>query len=540
MTAVARHSARTGQGNRLVGVRPLLVVSMRQDARNFAPWIAIVTALSASSILAYRWIFTDTQDRRQLAGTLGANPALSLIFGPARDLLTADGFNAWRAGQLGALFCALMTILLVVRNSRANEDSGQAELIASGVIARGSRLAVALAMAVIASVALGVVCFLVTWACGGGFTATLLLSATFTAAGLMFAGVAAVSAQVGSDARTATAMGLGTLGICYVLRGYLDVSSAPEWTQWLTPLGWLEKVAPATDNNPWPLLPALALTAILFACAFALQARRDFGQGLVATKPGPARAGLAGNVWGFALKLQGPSLIAWLVAFVALGLLFGTLSTSMSKLLSTNPGMAAALGGSDPADLNFAFLVTILSLVEIIAAVMGVQLVLRMYDEEINFRVEPLLVASLRRSTYFASNLLLALTATAVAMIVAGTGMGLVAHVQDHQIATYDVIRQAVVTIPAVWVLVGLAAAAVGLAPSRRIIGWAGVVATFGLTLLGPTFKLPEWALSISPLHHIPNVVAAHADWSGLGWVAVVAAVFIATGFIGFQRRDVL
>lgn len=540
MTVVAEHRSNSVRAGRLVGVRPLLTVSMRQDAKNFAPWIAIVTALSASSILAYRWIFTDTQDRQQLAATLGANPALSLIFGPARDLLTADGFNAWRAGQLGALFSGLMTILLVVRNSRANEDSGQAELIASGVIARGSRLAVALVMAVIASVALGVVCFLVTWACGGGVTATLLLSATFSASGLMFAGVAAVSAQLGSDARTATGLGVGALGICYVLRGYLDVSSAPAWTQWLTPLGWLEKVAPATDNNPWPLLPALALTVILFMISFALQARRDFGQGLVATRPGPARAGLAGNAWGLALKLEGPSLIAWLIAFVALGLLFGTLSTSMSDLLSSNPGMAAALGGSDPADLNFAFLVTILSIVAIIASVMGVQMVLRMYDEEINFRVEPLLAASLRRSTYFASNLLLALAATAVAMIIAGIGMGLVAHAQDNQIGTYDVIRQAVVTIPAVWVLVGLAAAAVGVAPSRRIIGWAGVVATFGLTLLGPTFKLPEWALSISPLHHIPNVVAKDADWSGLAWVSVIAVVFVAIGFIGFRRRDIL
>ena len=78
-----------------------------------------------------------------LAATLGANPALSLVFGPARDLSTADGFNAWRAGQLGAFFAGLMAILIVVRNSRANEDSGQAELIASGVIARHSRLAVA-------------------------------------------------------------------------------------------------------------------------------------------------------------------------------------------------------------------------------------------------------------------------------------------------------------------------------------------------------------------------------------------------------------
>ena len=70
----------------LTGTGPLLKVSLRQDARSIAPWIAGVTVLSASSILAYSWIFPDPADRRALAATLGSNPALSLIFGPARDL----------------------------------------------------------------------------------------------------------------------------------------------------------------------------------------------------------------------------------------------------------------------------------------------------------------------------------------------------------------------------------------------------------------------------------------------------------------------
>ena len=95
------------------GTRPLLRVSLKQDVRNIVPWILLISALSATSILAYAWIFPGIEERRTLAATLGANPALSLIFGPARDLLTADGFNSWRAGQLGALFAGIMAILIV-------------------------------------------------------------------------------------------------------------------------------------------------------------------------------------------------------------------------------------------------------------------------------------------------------------------------------------------------------------------------------------------------------------------------------------------
>lgn len=545
-TATAATDPPTGSrahgGGVLAGVGPLLKVSLRQDVRAIAPWVVLISVLSASSILAYAWIFPDARDRAALAASLGANPALSLIFGPARDLRTADGFNAWRAGQLGAFFAGLMSVLVVVRNSRANEDSGQAELLASGVLARASRLAVAVLMAALASVALGVVCFLVTVLCGGDLLPTLILSAGFTASGLMFAGVAAVAAQLGSDARTASGIAVATLGVCYVLRGYLDSSSAPDWVTWLTPLGWLEETRPATDNNPWPLLLALALAGFLVATGFVLQARRDFAQGMVATRPGPARAGLAGNVWGLALKLHRGALVSWLVAFAGLGLLFGNLVTSIGDIIAGNPAMAAVLasGAAGSSSMSFAFLVTILQIIAVIASVTGVQVALRIYAEEIDHRVEPLLAASLRRPTYFASNAVVALLAPAVGMLLAGTSLGLVAHGKDATIGLGDVIWQAAVTVPAVWVLVGLGLAAVGTAPRLRLVAWLGIVATFGLTILGPTFKLPAWALGISPLRHVPDVTGAAPDWTGLAWLSAVAIGFIVVAFAGFGRRDVV
>ena len=539
--ARAGGGAHAGSG-RLVGTRTLLKVALHQDARNIAPWVVLISVLSASSIVAYALVFPDPQDRAELTAALGANPALSLIFGPARDLGTADGFNAWRAGALGALFAGLMAILIVIRNSRADEDSGQAELIASGVIARASRLAVALLMASIASIALGVVCFLLTVAVGGGVAATVTLAATFTASGLMSAGLAAVSAQVGSDSRTAGSVAVAILGSFFVLRGYIDSSDLPDWVIWVTPLGWLEETRPASENNPWPLLAVLLLAIALVVVAFALQGRRDFGQGMLSPRPGPSEAGLVGSVWGLALRLHLGPLVGWLIAFAGLGLLLGNLVTSLDDVFAGNPAVASVLasGVVDPADLTFAFLATIMQIIAVVAAVMGVQVVLRIYAEEVDHRVEPLLAGSLRRPEYLASNAVVALVATALAMLLAGSTLGLVAHAADDAIAVKDVIEQAAVTVPAVWVLVGLALAAVGAAPRRRLVGWVGVVATFGITLLGPTFKLPDWALGISPLEHVPNVTSASPDWGGLVGLGVVAALLLAVGFAGFRRRDVI
>lgn len=524
----------------LTGARPLLKVAMRQDVRNIAPWVFLISVLSASSILGYRWIFPETSDRAGFAVAIQANPALKLVFGPAHDLMTNDGFNAWRAGMLGAMFAGLMGILIVIRNSRADEDSGRAELIASGVITRQARLVVAVLMAVIAAVALFVVCFLFTWASGGDPTATLVLSATFAASAIMFAGIAAVAAQLGAEARTASSIAIGTLGVLYVVRGYLDSTDSPAWTAWATPFGWLAKTAPAADNNGWPLLLALALAVVSVALALWLQERRDFGLGMVVPQPGPAESTRM-SLGHLALRLNRGSILVWLAGFAFLGLAFGNLATSIGSVIADNPAMTAiiASGAARPEDLSFAFVATILHIAGIIAAVMGAQIMMRVHAEEVDHRVEPLLAGAVDRRSYLGSTVALALGSTAVAMLTVGAVLGFVASRGTDEIAFGDVVRQALVTVPAVWVLVAVSVATIGAEPSRRIAGWLVIVATFGITLLGPTFKLPDWALGFSALYHVPVVTMPDPSWVGLAALLAVAAVLLTVGLVGFRRRDI-
>ena len=92
-----------------------------------------------------------------------------------------------------------------------------------------------------------------------------------------------------SEARAASSMAVGTLGVCYVLRGYLDSSGCPDWVTWLTPLGWLEETRPATENNPWPLLLALAFAVLLVRRGLraAGPPRLRPGHGRPPARPGP-------------------------------------------------------------------------------------------------------------------------------------------------------------------------------------------------------------------------------------------------------------
>ena len=526
----------------VTGFGPLLKVSLKQDARNIAPWIVLITVLSVTSVLAYGWLFADPASKAQLAALVGSNPAFSLIFGPAGDLSTADGFNAWRALALGGFFASLMAILIVVRNSRAHEDSGQAELIASGVVGRYARLAVAIAIAAIASVALGIFCSIMTIIFGGGVANTITLAATFTASGLMFSGVAAVTAQIGSDSRTANSLAITLLGAAFLLRGYIDTVAPTSWTIWLSPLGWTQQVKPAMANNWWLLLGCLALASALVLVAVVLLARRDFGQGLIPQSPGPARGGWVTNVWGLAARLHRGSVISWTIAFVILGVVMGFLSTSLGSIFASNPdiGRIISAGAATADSLSFEFVLTLLKLVGIIAAVYGVQVVMRIYTEEIEYRVEPLLAGSLSRPKYLASNAVIALIGPAIGLLIASVLIAKFAASYIASVSLGSMLRQGLAEVPAVWVLIGLALATVGTDPRVRLVAWLGVVATFALTILGPILRLPNWISGISPLWHVPNVAGPSPNYTGLLGVCVVALAFIAVGFVGFRRRDVV
>ncbi|GAA4628221.1 ABC transporter permease [Cellulomonas oligotrophica] len=524
----------------LAGTRTLLRASLRHDGRLLAPWVAIATGLAASSVLVYPWVFPTQADREGLAVTIGANPALGLIFGPAHDLSTVDGFAAWRSLALGGFLVALGSVFAVVRATRAQEDSGQAELLASGVMGRSARLMVGVTVALVGAVAAGVVAGLVTVLCGGGWASSMLLGATFTASGAMFAAVAAVTAQIGSDARTASSLAVGTLGVLFVLRGFLSSTDAPAWTTWVNPLGWMLETRPASGDRWAPLLLALAFTVAVVALAFVLQGRRDFGQGVLAPRPGPAR-GSTRSTGALAVRLNRGPVVTWAVSFVGLGVVFGSFVSSVDDLLAGASGVQQILaaGAVTPDELVGAFVRTVLSLVGIVASVAGVQVVLKVRAEELADRVEPVLAGAVPRTRYYASHVLLALASTAVHVTVAGTLVALLASRAGIGVTFADVLVQALATVPAVWTVVALAVAVVGARPAHAVAAWAGVLVSFVLTLLGPTFGLDDWVLGISPFWHVPAVLAETPDWTGLGWLALVIAALLAVGFGGFRRRDI-
>jgi ABC-2 type transport system permease protein len=185
--------------------------------------------------------------------------SIKALFGPAADLTTVGGFTAWRATVFASILVGLMAIFTVVRHTRAEEDAGRAELVASAVVGLRTRLASAFTLAAGTSVVIGVVITVALSAVGAATASAAAIGAAIASSGVAFAGVAAVTAQLGSFSRTANGLAVNFLGATFLVRGWGDSSVGATWLSWLSPLGWAREVQPFTEtaggccSSPWSL-----------------------------------------------------------------------------------------------------------------------------------------------------------------------------------------------------------------------------------------------------------------------------------------------
>ncbi|PQM48631.1 hypothetical protein C1Y40_01153 [Mycobacterium talmoniae] len=97
-----------------------------------------------------------------------------------------------------------------------------------------------------------------------------------------------MAAQLSPSARVARGTAFSVLGAAFTLRAVGDAGSGT--LSWLSPLGWSLQVRPYAGERWWVLVLHVATATVLTALAYRLLARRDVGAGLIAERPGPARA----------------------------------------------------------------------------------------------------------------------------------------------------------------------------------------------------------------------------------------------------------
>lgn len=530
-------------GSTLTGTWRLVRFMLRRDRVRLAVWVLGVTVLYASSLGEYL-VLADNPAALEARAFLMRTPAMISMAGPGYGLddYTVGAAVANELVLWIVLTVAVMSILEVVRHTRADEESGRSELVRAGVVGRHAPSVAAMITVLLANVAIAVVTGAVLAAAGLPAADSFAMTAGIGLAALVFGATTLVAAQVTEHSRGASGLGFAVLGAAFVLRAVGDVQEEHgSVLSWLSPIGWAQQLRAFVDLRWWPLaLPVVAILLLLVLAAF-LASRRDFGGGLVATRGGRADAHPS---------LGGPFVLAWtqqrtalLWTSVGLGAMWlatgGVLAAlpDMTDMLADNPIYASVLGEGD---LVRAFIGIIGLYAAFGGAAYAVAMGLRVKSEEETGRAEYLLATPVSRARWLGAYLAMAAIGTVVVTMsgVVALWVGAKATgVTDPTLGGF--VELGAAYLPALAVVLGLTAALYAWIPRATPVLWALFAYMFVVSLFAELLGLPEWARAISPFWWVPNTLVETVDTADVVGLCVVAAALFALAFAGFRRRDV-
>jgi ABC-2 type transport system permease protein len=523
------------------GTARLVRLFLRLDRLRLTLWIAGIVALIVASAASIDAVYDTQASVDNYAAFMGDNPATIAMAGPGYgfDDPTAGTVLANETALWAAIALALMSIFLLVRHTRGDEEAERTELVRSSVVGRHAPLAAALIVVTGANLVAGAAIAAGIAAFGFDLTGALAMAAASAATGLVFAGAAAVAAQTATTARGALGIASALLGSAFVVRAVGDIGDGT--LTWLSPIGWAQAVRSFADERWWTVALSVGVAIGLCLLALVLETHRDHGGGLVNQRPGPAR----GRAWmahpsGLAARLQRGSLIGWSTGLFLLGLVYGSVARDIERILDDSPEMADFLAQVGGASITDAYYATTLLIITVVGTGFSLSSALRLRGEETGGRAEPVLATPVSRTTWALGGLSVTVAGTLAVVTAGGLGLGLGNAAMTGEIGELPgLLAGALLYVPAMLLLVGVAVAAFGLVPRGSGAVWAVLAAVVVIALFGEMLRLPAWLRQVSPFEHVPALPAESFTVLPLAVLSVLAAALTTAGLLGLRSRDV-
>jgi ABC-2 type transport system permease protein len=523
----------------LSGVAPLTRFTFRRDRVRILVWIAAIVLVVVATVGSVKGLYPNQAELDKAARASKNNAAAIIFNGPAQGLDTVGGQVAFQTGTFGLILMGLLSLFMLGRLTRGEEQAGRAELLRALPIGEHSLAAAALITVAAMNMLTGALVTFALVALGLPVTGSVVFGLSFMLFGLLLAAVTLVAAQVTENTRVVYGLGGVVLGASFVLRAVGDIGDGT--ISWLSPIGWAQKTRPFAGEQWWPFLIILGSTGLMAGFAVFLARQRDLGGGLVAPRAGRARAAASlGSPVGLATRLQRGSLIGWSSGLIVLAIAYGSITDSINEFVKDNKALTDIVAAQARGTLVEQYLAMSFRILALVAAAFAIQSALRIRGEETSTHAEEVLATPVSRVRWAMSHLGIAFGGTLVVLFVVGFTFG----VSDAAVTgTTDAIRQSIVGMlafaPAVWVLVGLTAALIGLTPRASGLAWAALAVCFVIGMFGQLLELATPIQDLSPFEHVPQYPAIDLQLVPLAALVLITGGLTAIGLAGLRHRDI-
>lgn len=517
------------------GTGNLLKVAIRRDRVMVTGTLALLSIVVIASAGATRNLYPPgSHVPAGLVATM-RNPAFVALYGPLPRSPSIDAIGISKVLLPAGLGLAILAQVIVRRHTRADEESGLAELIGAQSVGRQAALTAALALATGAVLAGAALVATGLWLVGSPLAGAGCLAASWVVIGVTGAGIAAICVQVAGSTRGAGQLSLSALGVLYLIRMVGDIV-APALT-WMSPIGWATKAEPFGADNYWLLGPGLLVFALMVLLAYRLLDRRDLGAGLLRQRTGDARGRITGAA-GLSWRLLRGGAAGWLVSFGLLGAVVGGLTGSLTD--SADPAvqhLLRTLGGGRGTFIDL-YLATEISITALIATAAGSTVAGHLAAEERARRLDPLLATPLSRRRLMAAYLSWAFGLPAVLMLLFTTAAWSIDRFTSAQLELAPLLRSSVATFPAMWTVVAVSLFLFGVRSASVTLSWGVLALAATAAQFGGLLSLPGWARVWSPFEHLTAYPAEHLNVTAIALMTAVAAVVSAAGLLAFRHRQ--
>ncbi|WP_407312227.1 ABC transporter permease [Desulfosporosinus sp. SB140] len=436
---------------------------------------------------------------------------------------TIAAVTIWRIRLSTAIIMSILSIVLMINNTRKDEELGRLELLRAGAVGPEAPLTAALIKVLGANLLGGLMMDIGFIAAGFPATGSFAAGLSTALCVCSFIAMAAIAAQAAPNASLARGFSFGAIAFFFVFQIIANAAGNERLLLW-TPFGWCAYARPFAGENFLLFAFAIPVIALLVVIAYSLSDRRDMGSSYLRERHGRVYAQEGFNSpLALAWRLQRSMLIVWVAAYALMGMIMASLIPSINKMFAGTdflPELSAVLGGAGRAFL--AILAYILTQVLTAYVIMAV---LRIREEEAMNRAELVLSSAASRLRYAAGYVLIAFAGSAAALAIFGFFTGDFA--------------SSMARLPAVWLIASVTVLIYGWIPRAAApVGWG----LFGVSLLleflweirvigNPVFRL-------SPFSWVyPGVTVS---FTPIFTMLLLAGLLVSLGLISFSRRDMI
>jgi ABC-2 type transport system permease protein len=268
---------------------------------------------------------------------------------------------------------------------------------------------------------------------------------------------------------------------------------------------------------------------------------RDLESGFLPAKPGRKHGSLfLQSTIGFILRLQRTGLIAWAIGMFILGASYGSVLGDLESFFAKNEMMEKFLTPVGGVSLTEQFLTMLMSIISMICTIPALLTMFKLRGEEKKNRTEFLLSRVVSRMRLMGSYFIISIVIGFIMLSLAAIGLGSVGiTVLNGGIDFGTFYRAAIVYLPAMWMMIGIAVLLVGIAPRLTGLTWLYLTFSFVVVYLGGLFQFPDWVAKLSPFGHIPQLPVEDMDFTKTSILTAIAIVLIVIGFLGYKKRDI-